>query len=58
MRWRHVACVLWLAGLTGCPHAFGRGGTIDHAVKTLCPEGQPPSAKCLEQCGDVLDERG
>ncbi len=32
MRWRSVACVLWLAGLTGCPHAFGRGGTIDRAV--------------------------
>jgi hypothetical protein len=32
MRWTPVACVLWLAGGTGCPHAFGRGGTVDRAV--------------------------
>ena len=27
-----AACALWLAGVTGCPHAFGRGGTIDRAA--------------------------
>jgi hypothetical protein len=78
MRWKQLACVVGLAGLTGCPHAFGRGGTLERAVakdveenldqmqsectdeifKLLCPEGQPPSAQCLDQCGDEFDERG
>jgi hypothetical protein len=25
-------CVLSLVGTLGCPHAFGRGGTIDRAM--------------------------
>lgn len=32
MRWMTVVCVLWLGGVTGCPHAFGRGGTLDRAM--------------------------
>jgi hypothetical protein len=32
MRWMQVASVLWLVGLTGCPHAFGRGGTMERAA--------------------------
>ena len=33
MRWKAVGVfVLLLAGTLGCPHAFGRGGTIDKAM--------------------------
>lgn len=50
MRWMHVACVLWLAGLTGCPHAFGRGGTIDRAVARDMDENlDPQRRKCTEE---------
>ena len=76
MRWKQVACVLWLGGLTGCPHAFGRGGSMDRAAakdtkenlepaipectdrmrKSLCPDGQVPSAECLRVCGAKLEE--
>jgi len=32
MRWKTAwVCALLLAGTLGCPHAFGRGGTIDKA---------------------------
>jgi alkylhydroperoxidase/carboxymuconolactone decarboxylase family protein YurZ len=33
MRWKTAAlCALALAGTLGCPHAFGRGGTVDKAT--------------------------
>jgi hypothetical protein len=33
MRWKTAwGCALLLASALGCPHAFGRGGTIDRAV--------------------------
>jgi hypothetical protein len=33
MRWKTAwVCALLLAGNLGCPHAFGRGGTIDKAM--------------------------
>jgi hypothetical protein len=33
VRWKTVwVCALLLAGTLGCPHAFGRGGTIDRAM--------------------------
>lgn len=33
MRWKTAGvCALLLAAGLGCPHAFGRGGTIDKAV--------------------------
>ena len=33
MNWRLIACsTLLLAVGTGCPHAWGRGGTIDRAT--------------------------
>lgn len=33
MRWKTAGlCVLALVGSLGCPHAFGRGGTIDRAA--------------------------
>lgn len=33
MRWKRVvACLLSVAGLTGCPHSFGREGTLDRAA--------------------------
>jgi hypothetical protein len=32
MHWKTAAlCALTLVGTLGCPHAFGRGGTIDKA---------------------------
>jgi hypothetical protein len=30
----------------------------DDLFEKLCPQGQPPSAQCLELCGDELDDRG
>lgn len=33
MRWKTAwVCALPLVGALGCPHAFGRGGTIDKAM--------------------------
>jgi hypothetical protein len=33
MDYRHVPLLLWvLLTMTGCPHAFGKGGTIDRAL--------------------------
>jgi hypothetical protein len=33
MRWKTAGlCALALVGTLGCPHAFGRGGTIDRAT--------------------------
>jgi hypothetical protein len=49
MRWKSVACVLWMAGLTGCPHAFGRGGTIDRAVAKDVQESLEPIPKCTDE---------
>lgn len=53
MKWKRVACALWLAGLTGCPHAFGRGGTIDRAVAKDVKESLEP----IPDCTDELLER-
>lgn len=49
MRWKSVACVLWLVGLVGCPHAFGRGGTIDRAVAKDLKESLELLPKCTDQ---------
>lgn len=54
MRWTHVACVLWLAGLTGCPHAFGRGGTIDRAMAKDVKESLAPLPKCTSKLLEEL----
>jgi hypothetical protein len=55
MRWRHTACVLWLAGLTACPHAFGRGGTIDRAVaKDTQEDLDQLQPKCTDQLFEIL----
>jgi hypothetical protein len=54
MRWKQVAWVLWLAGLTGCPHAFGRGGTLERAVaKDVKENAAQPLVRCSKQ---VLEE--
>jgi hypothetical protein len=52
MRWKTAAlCALALAGTLGCPHAFGRGGTIDRAtLKDL--EEHLATTKCTQ---DQLD---
>jgi hypothetical protein len=45
MRWKTAGlCALALVGTLGCPHAFGRGGTVDRAVhkdvRTAVEEGR------------------
>jgi hypothetical protein len=49
MRWKTAGlCALALIGTLGCPHAFGRGGTIDRAAsKDL--KAQLGTARCDEQ---------
>ena len=51
MRWKQVACVLWLAGLMGCPHAFGRGGSLEHAAAKDTKENLGPA---VPECTDQL----
>jgi hypothetical protein len=43
-----VLCSLALAGLLGCPHAFGRGGTIDRATLKDLKEHLDPE-KCTDE---------
>jgi hypothetical protein len=51
--------VLWLAGLTGCPHAFGRGGTIDRAVAKDMEENLgPQSLECTDAVRKQLCPEG
>ena len=72
MRWLAVGlCTLVLAVTAGCPHAFGRGGTIDRAVhkdvmeriRQNCTKAEierycrsVDSEECLNHCVDVEDE--
>jgi hypothetical protein len=50
MRWKQVASVLWLVGLAGCPHAFGRGGTLERAAAKDTKENLGPALpKCTGQ---------
>lgn len=61
MRWRLVGlCALSLAGLLGCPHAFGRGGTIELAAQRDIEEWKrlgkcPPPDEVEELCEEVDD---
>jgi hypothetical protein len=58
MRWLRVgACCLWLLGLTGCPHAFGRGGTLDRAVGKDTEENLH-LPECTKQVYDALCGEG
>jgi hypothetical protein len=55
MRRKQLACALWLAGLTGCPHSFGRGGTIDRAVAKDARENlEQPQPKCTPKLLEEL----
>lgn len=45
MKWTPVVCAVWLAGLTGCPHAFGRGGSIDRAAEKDVKENLGPQRR-------------
>lgn len=48
MRWKTAGvCALLLAGSLGCPHAFGRGGTIDKAMHKDLME-QLKNGKCTQ----------
>jgi hypothetical protein len=61
MRWRLLLlCALSLAGLLGCPHAFGREGTIALAAQKDIEEwlkmGKcPPPAEVADLCEAVDD---
>jgi hypothetical protein len=52
-------CTLSLVGTLGCPHAFGRGGTIDRAIHKDLMErlkGGPCSDRDLRQfCAIGMD---
>lgn len=50
MRRGYIPLLLWvLFGSTACPHAFGKGGTIDRAVlKDMMESRGPPQ---LTDCG-------
>jgi hypothetical protein len=68
MKWQRVGvCIVGLMGGTGCPHAFGRGGTVDRAVladmmellRENCTQQEidqycqdPRSPECQEACGE------
>jgi hypothetical protein len=49
MRWKTAGlCVLALVGSLGCPHSFGRGGTLDKAVRKDVKEGLD-TQKCTQE---------
>jgi len=49
MHWKTaVLCALALAGTLGCPHAFGRDGTIDRAASKDVEE-LLDSADCTDE---------
>jgi hypothetical protein len=50
VRWMTAGlCALSLVGILGCPHAFGRGGTIDSAVHQDVREGLDDDDGCTPQ---------
>ena len=53
-----AAWTLVLLGGTGCPHAFGRGGTIDRAIHkdviASLRKADCTPQKVREACGDEL----
>lgn len=50
MGYRHIPLLLWvLLTSTACPHAFGKGGTIDRAVLKDMEENARPLR--LTDCG-------
>ena len=61
MPWKTaVLCALALVGTLGCPHAFGRGGTVDKAAHKDVKE-QLDTTRCNEDelkryCGEDADE--
>jgi hypothetical protein len=71
-RWLATLLCIWVLAMTaGCPHAFGRGGTIDRAVlkdvmeriRQNCTKAEIErycqnieSEECFNHCVDVEDE--
>jgi hypothetical protein len=50
MHWKTAGlCALALAGTLGCPHAFGRGGTLDNAASKDVEELFDPADCTYEQ---------
>jgi hypothetical protein len=52
MRWGATLVCVLSVGAMGCPHAFGRGGTIDRAARKDAKEVAEPSerGKLKERC--------
>ena len=58
VRWMTAGlCVLALGGTLGCPHAFGRGGTIDRATLKDLKE-QLKNSPCTKQQRDLYCSEG
>jgi hypothetical protein len=58
--WRVCLCALSLLGVLGCPHTFGRGGTVDRAVQKDIEEWRrlgkcPPEEEVEELCEALGD---
>lgn len=57
MRWTTAGlCALSLVGTLGCPHAFGRGGTIDRAMRKDLKERLKNGGCTLDQFDRVCAE--
>lgn len=60
-QWKLLGAVMpLLLGALGCPHAFGRGGTIDRAAHKDVEEGAswfkcPPPEEVAEYCAKQPD---
>ena len=60
VRWMTAGlCVLSLVGTLGCPHAFGRGGTIDRAMlkdlKERLKDGRCTENDIRRYCAEGMD---
>jgi hypothetical protein len=52
----HIPILLWVVfACSACPHAFGKGGTIDRAVLTVMEESSRPLG--LTDCGPATLRR-
>lgn len=58
MRWKNAwVCALSLIGALGCPHAFGRGGTIEKAMHKDLME-RVKNGRCTKEERDIYCAEG